>query len=63
MARFNGTRVQSLNDLSACEWIVICLPNSSITATVLPALHLQDGAIVIDSTTGGAALASPGFHR
>jgi len=50
--RFPGTAVAALTELQRCERIVLCLPNSDITASVLGALAPQPGTIVIDSTTG-----------
>ncbi len=52
MARFTGDRAASLAELRACGRIVLCLPNSRISAEVLAGLDLTVGTIVIDSTTG-----------
>ena len=52
MARFSGGRAASLRDLRDCGRVVLCLPDSRISAGVLAELDLNAGTIVIDSTTG-----------
>lgn len=52
LARFSGERAASLRDLRECGRIVLCLPNSHISAEVLAELDPRAESIVIDSTTG-----------
>jgi 3-hydroxyisobutyrate dehydrogenase-like beta-hydroxyacid dehydrogenase len=52
LARFSGERAASLQDLRECVRIVLCLPNSHISAEVLAELDPVVESIVIDSTTG-----------
>ena len=52
LERFPGRRAESLNDLRGCRYVVLCLPHSGVSATVLNELALTTGATVIDSTTG-----------
>jgi 3-hydroxyisobutyrate dehydrogenase-like beta-hydroxyacid dehydrogenase len=52
MARFPGEHATSLRDFPDCGRIVLCLPNSLVSAVVLAELDLKAGMIVIDSTTG-----------
>jgi 3-hydroxyisobutyrate dehydrogenase-like beta-hydroxyacid dehydrogenase len=52
LARFSGERAASLQDLRECVRIVLCLPNSHISAEVLAELDPRAESIVIDSTTG-----------
>lgn len=51
-AKFPGDCAASLQELRECGRIVLCLPNSRISAGVLAELDLNSETIVIDSTTG-----------
>ena len=52
LALFPGEHATSLRDLRDCDRIVLCLPNSRISAVVLAELDPKVGTIIIDSTTG-----------